>query len=61
MDDCFERSITLYSLVESSNLCNILNDGEIELLLWSVWVCCLNLICLLLRSDCSYDGVTMFE
>lgn len=55
---CFERRIRDYGLVESTRLCDVLNDDEVELVLAIVGVCCLDFVCLFLTSDGADNGVT---
>lgn len=50
-----------HRLVESSLLGNILDDGEVKLVVWHVGVSLLDFVCLLLRSDCSDDAVAVLK
>jgi len=55
---CFERRVGDYGLVESTRLCDVLDDNEVELVLAIVGVCCLDLIRFFLTSDSADNGMT---
>jgi len=60
VDNSF-KPINLDSLIESSFLCNVLNDTEVELGSWDVWVSGFDLVCFFLGSDGGYNGMTTLE
>lgn len=61
MDDTLKRRVGDNSFVESTFLSNVLDDGEVKLVLAEIRVCLLDLVGLLLGANSGHHGVTTGE
>ena len=61
MNDGLEWWIGDDGLLECIELCNVLDNGKVELVLADIWVGLLDLVCLLLRADSGDDRVATGE
>lgn len=61
MNNSFEWWVGDHGLIECAWLCDILDNGEIELVSAHIQVGFSDLVCLLLRTDSSDDGVTTLK
>lgn len=61
MKDSFKWWVGDHGLIEGAWLCDILDNGEVELVSADIRVGFSNLVCLLLGTDSGDDGVTTLK
>lgn len=61
MKDSFKWWVGEHRLIECAWLCDILDNGKVELVSTDIRVSFSNLVCLLLRTDSGDDGVTTLK
>lgn len=61
VDDALERRVGDHSLVKCTLLSNVLDNGEVKLVLAVIRVCLLDLVGLLLRANSCHHGVAAGE